>query len=171
MNKFLKKKPVVITLCVLAVLMLAFYIGMLVRPVAVGMSYKGKTNLGLTKVDTTIKINNGKKLTKITKNTKVEYSYFVKGREIVVFLGHDGEMSKKEYNETKDKVLKNWDYYEALGWVNSTNAFKMESGSDEFTSNGSIVFAIVGGIITVTLVVFAGLAVAASCKKSKKKRK
>ena len=47
----------------------------------------------------------------------------------------------------------------------------MEKGSDEFTSNGTIIFAIVGGIITATLVIFAGLAVSASCKKSKKKRK
>lgn len=169
MNKFLKKKPVVITLCVLAVLMLAFYIGMMVRPVAVGMSYKGKTNLGLTKVDTTIKINNSNKLTKITKNTETEHYYFVKGREIVVLWDSGAKLSKEEYKDLKEDVLGNWSTFKLNKY--DVSAFKMEKGSDEFTSNGSIIFAVVGGIITVTLVVFAGLSIAASCKKSKKKRK
>ena len=103
MNKFLKKKPVMITFCVLAVLMLIFYIGMLVRPVAIGMNYKGKTTVGLTKVDTTIKINNGKKLTKTTKNTETEHYYFVKGREIVILWDSGVKLSKDEYKDLKKK--------------------------------------------------------------------
>ena len=169
MNKFLKKKPVMITFCVLAVLMLIFYIGMLVRPVAIGMNYKGKTTVGLTKVDTTIKINNGKKLTKTTKNTETEHYYFVKGREIVILWDSGVKLSKDEYKDLKEEVLDNWNTFKLNKY--NVSAFKMEKGSDEFTSNGTIIFAIVGGIITATLVIFAGLAVSASCKKSKKKRK
>ena len=171
MKKFLKKRPIAITVCVLAILMLAFYLYMVIRPVAVGMSYKGKLDLGITKVDATYKINSFSKLTQITKNAEIEYSYFVKGREIVVFLGHDGEMTKEEYKDMKEAVLNNWEYYEMLGWVNSVNAFTMGKGGEKFVSTSSIVFAIVGGIVTATLMVMAGIAIAPSKKKSKKKRK
>lgn len=171
MKKFIKKKPVAITVCVLAILMLAFYMYMIIRPVAVGMSYKGELNLGIKKVEATYKINGFSKLTQITENAEIEYSYFVKGREIVVFLGHDGEMNKEDYQDMKERVLKNWEYYKKLGWVNSVNAFTMEKGGENFISTSSIVFAVVGGIVTLTLIIMAGMAIAPSKKKSKKKRK
>ena len=155
----------------MAVLMTVFYIYMIARPVAVGMTYEGKVNLGVTKVEAIYKINNSRKLTQITEHTEVEYSYFVKGREIVIFLGHEGEMSNSEYKELKEKVLKNWGYYEQLGWVNSTSAFKLEKGGDEFISSDSIIFAVLGGIVTVAFITLAAFSIVVSTTKTKNKKK
>ena len=42
MKKFFGKLPVMITFIVLAVIMTVAYIGLLVRPVAIGFTYKGE---------------------------------------------------------------------------------------------------------------------------------
>lgn len=57
MKKFLKKKPVMITFVILAVLFLAVYVGMLVRPVSYGFNY---THSSVSEED-------GKELEEITK--------------------------------------------------------------------------------------------------------
>ena len=66
--------------------------------------------------------------------------------------------------EMKEKAYDNWG---SVGMVvDDINAFKLTIGDRDAVSAGSIVFAIVGGMITITLV---ALAVMSLTSKSKKK--
>lgn len=59
MKKFLRKKPVMITFVALAIVFIAVYIGMLVRPVSYGFNYVYNTSYTMLgkKVESTTKIN------------------------------------------------------------------------------------------------------------------
>lgn len=165
MKKFLKKKPVMITFCVLAALMLIFYIGMMVRPVAIGMSYKTERD----GVEVSLKFNSTKKLTMTMsedgEEESIKYYYIAKGREIAIIMTPASLVSDKAYEELKEQAKEDWG---SVGMViEDINAFKMEIAGEDYVSTGSIVFAVVCGVITVTLLVFAGMSVAAQSKKRK----
>lgn len=155
MKKFLGKLPVLITFVALAVVMLVAYIGLLVRPVAVGFTYKGE----IDKEVVSIKIKNGSEfvMTGEDSDEKIEGRYVVKGREIAII---PYKMSDKEFKDAKEEVLDNWkDYKETMNLVYEANAFKTDAFGEEFTCTGSIVFAIVGGVVLVALLTFGTLSV------------
>ena len=160
MKKFFGKKPVMITFVALAVVMLVVYIGMLARPVAVGFSYSEKEDgitttykFGLKKVEGTM--SDGKN--KTTMDT-----YYYCQDNIVVFDYFGVVQNDKDYKEWKKDVRENWDTYKEMGM--EINAFKM-GDKDEATCAGSIVFAVVGGIVELVLLAGAGLAVFYAVKK------
>lgn len=173
MKKFLKKKPVMITFVVLAIAMLAVYIGMLVRPVAVGMTYKGTSIVAGREVEHKYKINDGRTLTYYIGDDKegTKMWYFTKGYEMVIMepvstnelLG----MTEEEYKDKVKEYKEKWD--NVIGKI-STNAFAF-GNDDKVTSAGTVVFAVIGGIVTILLLTFAGasVAVSVSTKKSGKK--
>lgn len=158
MKKFLRKTPVMITFIALAVVMLVVYIGMLVRPVAIGMTYKGK----IEGVETSVKVKNGSEVVIKVDDTEMEGRYVVKGREVYF---QAGDMSDKEYKELKEDVLENWEEAKEYGLISDTNAFAVEFGDENLTCAGSIVFAAVGGVVTVALVTFATLSLVYFIKK------
>ena len=159
MKKFLSKLPVMITFVALAVVMLVAYIGLLVRPVAVGFTYKGKTeNLLGKEVEVSIKIKNSSEfvMTSEGEDEKIEGRYVVKGREIAII---PMEISDKDFKEMKEEALKNWEDVKESGMVYKANAFKTELDGEDFVCTGSIVFAIVGGVVLVALLTFGTLSV------------
>ncbi len=158
MKKFLRKKPVMITFIALAVVMLVVYIGMLVRPVAIGMTYKGK----IEGIEASIKVRNGSEVTVEMDGQEMEGRYVVKGREVYF---HVGDMTDKEFKELKENVLENWEQGKKYGLIHDVNAFVAEFGDENLTCAGSIVFAAVGGVVTVALVTFATLSLVYFIKK------
>ena len=168
MKKFLGKLPVMITFVSLAVVMLVVYIGMLVRPVAIGMTYKGEVeNFGGKKVETSIKIKNGSEFVMTTEgeDDSIKGRFIVKGREILIL---PNEMTDKEFKEVKEDALENWKDAKASGMVFKANAFKTELDGEDFICTGSIVFAAVGGVVLVALLTFGTLSVLYYVKGRKK---
>jgi len=159
MKKFLGKLPVMITFVALAVIMLVAYIGLLVRPVAVGMTYKGEV-LGR---EVSIKVKNSSELVMEVDGKKTEGRYIVKDREIAIL---PFEMTDKEFKEIKKEALKDWD--DASDLVYEVNAFTVEYADEDFTCVGSIVFAAVGGVVLVALLTFGTLSVLYFVKGKKK---
>ncbi|MBE5741264.1 MAG: hypothetical protein E7351_01880 [Clostridiales bacterium] len=163
MKKFLKKKPVMITFIVLAVLMLVFYIGMMVRPVAWWMdySYKGE------KVTQTITFNNDKSLkTKMkSENSTYENAYSVYVKEGYLFLVGDKDMSKDDYNEATKAIDDTFAVSKSSAVATEVNAFSMKVGDQKYVCVGQYVFAVVGAIVEVALLGFAVTSVILSVKK------
>lgn len=168
MKKFLGKKPVWITFLAVAVVLLVVYIGMLVRPVAIGFTYKGKVDLGLgDKTEVSIKVKNGSEVVLNSEMTgEMKVRYVVKGREIAV-LSMMGEISDEEFKEVKKEVLDDWDTAKAMGIVYDTNAFNVNMDGENLVCAGSIIFAVVGGIVTAAVITFATLSTIVVVKKKK----
>ena len=162
MKKFLGKKPVMITFLSVAVVLLVVYIGMLVRPVAIGFSYKGE----VSGTEYSVKIKNGSEAVMSIEGVEETQKcrYVVKGREIFVI---PEEMTDEEYKEAKKEILDNWDMVKVSPFFSKTNAFKVEMMNEEFTCAGSIVLAVVGGIVTAAVITFATLSTIVVVKKKK----
>ena len=192
MKKFFGKLPVMITFVALAVVMAAAYIGLLVRPAAIGFAYKGEADFFETgkkqEVSMTFKNNKVARTTIQGEEDKVvvdvwvyrDGNYVIQGgiKEIIeaddatkAFL-ELGKMSEDDYKEMVKLIeeMKKEEpkaYEEALKDEIKINAFKMTIDKDEFTCTGSIVFAIVGGIVELVLLAGAGLSVFYFIKKKK----
>jgi len=175
MKKFFGKLPVMITFVALAVVMAVFYIGMLVRPVAIGMTYKGDMDLGSgTKMEMVVKVTSSSKADVSVKFTGVsleleDVRYIEHDRELLILLDDDMQplkMTDKEYKDFKKDVIKNWDTYEEGAF--DINAFSMGEDEDTLTCTGSIVFAAVGGVVLVALLALGTLSVVYFVKGKKK---
>lgn len=129
MKKFLTKKPVMIIFIALAVVMLAFYIGMMVRPVSYGMNYVSKSASAGVETTSKYKINSDKtarivmvteKDGKVTQKSVADY-WIYRDEDTIYNLGlkkvvsgiEDGKkVSKEEINninknsESKDDYKK-----------------------------------------------------------------
>ena len=184
MKKFLGKLPVMITFVALAVVMLVAYIGLLVRPVAIGFTYKGKADFFETgkkqEVEMQFKSNKVARTTIVGEEDEVvvdvwvycDGNHIIQGgiKEVIeadestkTFL-EMGKMTEDQYKEmVKDiEEMKEEDekaYEKALKDEIQVNAFKMIIDEDEFTCTGSIVFAVVGGVVLVALLTFGTLSV------------
>ena len=195
MKKFFGKLPVMITFIALAVVMAAVYIGMLVRPAAIGFAYKGEGDFfgsgEKQEVSLVFKNDEVVRTTIHGKEDKVVVDMWVyrDGNEVLLCglkkvveadetvaamlkLEMGGEMDEKTYNDVMVKMyedLKEKDEkaYEELLKENDieVNAFKMTMDNEEYTCTGSVVFAIVGGIVELVLLAGAGLAVFYKVKK------
>ena len=174
MKKFLGKKPVMITFIALAVIMLVFYIGMLVRPVAIGMTYKGDLNMDYWgKMEMEVKVKTGSKAdVKVTiEGVSFELEdvrYVENDRQVYIImadLDDPMKMTDEEYKEMKKEILKYWDDLDKEGALMDVSAFSMGDETDSMTCVGSIVFAIIGGVITAALITFATLSTLVVLKK------
>ena len=184
MKKFLKKKPVMIAFVVVAVIMIAVYIGMLVRPIAVGFTYRGQhsnTYGSYTYIyDVEDKIG-GKTIKSVTTKTSIlgnsetvttteseRYYFTYKGFVVVDNIG--AVKNDNEFKDWKEDIKENWDTYKdgtlSVG-VAKTYAFTIGEGEGSSSCVGSIVFTIVGGILLVAVVILAGTSVVLSLKKGK----
>ena len=170
MKKFLSKKPVMITFVAVAVLMLVFYIAMLVRPVAIGMTYKGEASFGIgTKVEMTVKVKNSSEVdVKISaEGTSIEMEdmrYVCHDRQLYIMID-EGKMTDEQFKNAKKEIIENWETLDKVGALLDVNAFKAGDETDTLTCAGSIVFAAIGGVVTVALLGFATLSVLAVVKK------
>ena len=184
MKKFFGKLPVMITFVALAVVMAAAYIGLLVRPAAIGFAYKGEADFFETgkkqEVSMTFRNNKVARTTIQGEEDKVvvdvwvyrDGNYVIQGGIKEVIEADESTKAMLEYakmseDDYKDMVksieeMKEKDekaYEEALKEEIEINAFKMTIGEDEFKCTGSVVFAIVGGIVELVLLAGAGLSV------------
>ena len=127
MKKFLSKKPVMITFIVLAVVMIAFYIGMMVRPVSYGMNYVSKSSLAGVESTTKYKANSDKtmRLTSITeKNDKIDLKavvdfwiyrdgdtiYLIGEKKYISGIEDGKKASKDDIKEANEHVMSKDDY-------------------------------------------------------------
>ena len=142
---------------------------MLVRPVAIGFTYKGKVDLGMgEKAEVSIKVKNGSEVVLNSEMTgKMNVRYVVKGREIAV-LSMLGDISDDEFKDVNKDVLDNWDQAKAMGIVYDTNAFNVNMDGENLICAGSIVLAVVGGIVTAAVITFATLSTIVVVKNKKK---
>lgn len=170
MKKFFGKLPVMITFVALAVVMAVVYIGMLVRPVAIGMTYKGEVSRYGETAEISVKVKSGKKLemtTKVDGSTLTDEGYYFEKEGYIVFMEAS---NNDEYKAEKEELIKNWEITKSMikttgmGGIDC-NAFGVEVMGEDFTCIGSIVFAIVGGIIELVLLAGAGLAIFYKVKK------
>ena len=172
MKKFFGKLPVMITFVALAVIFAAVYIGMLVRPVAIGMTYKGEVTMYGQTAEISVKVKSGKKLemtTEVAGTTITNEGYYLEKDGYIVFLDAQND---EDYKAEKKEILDNWDECKAIldagmSEMGGTdcNAFGVKVMGEDFKCTGSVVFAIVGGIVELILLAGAGLAVFYKVKK------
>ncbi len=171
MKKFFGKLPVMITFIALAVIMTVAYIGLLVRPVAIGFTYKGEIEHPMTseKVDVSVKFKSGKKAEMKIEGEESEEIYYFEKDGYVVFLDIE---NKDDYKDAKEEYIEHWDevkvMVETMGLGGKDcNAFNAIVMGQELQCTGSIVFAVVGGIVELVLLAGAGLSVFYFIKKKK----
>ena len=170
MQKFLSKKPVMISFIVGAIIMLILTIAWCIRPVSLGYTYTSRQDNTTVKYHfnssnkITLKIDNGED------TEKVKMWYFQKDGYLVLsgLLAEDYEgdgvvvekaATKKEYKEWKETILENWDKDEAKELYPTINAFKVESNANSATSAGAIVSVVIFGTLAVASMVIATLSV------------
>lgn len=164
MKKFLGKKPVMITFVALAIVMLVVYIGLLVRPVAVGFTYKGEITNPMDptqKMEVSVKFKSSKKAEMAVKGeSETDTVYYFEKDGYVVFLPIDKE---EDYKTAKEECLKDWEAtkvaVEAGMGGTDCSAFSAKVMGADLKCTGSVVFAIVGGVVELVLLAAAGLSV------------
>ena len=167
MKKFFGKLPVMITFIALAVICAVGYIGMLVRPIAIGMTYKGEAH----GAEVTVKVLSNKKIKMTMKGettTTTEEAYYFEKDGYIVFLDSEND---DDYKTDKKDILDNWEV--AKGLIDSgaypggkdCNAFGVKVFGEDFKCTGSVVFAVIGGVIELVLLAGAGLAIFYKVKK------
>ena len=180
MKKFLGKLPVMITFASLAVVMLVAYVGLLVRPVAIGFTYKGQqtSEYGSYSVvyDYELKVVSNKKIKAKQTATRIVGSTetVTTSEEVLYYFCKDGLMltnstvdNDEEYEQWKEMLNDDWDAYKSRG--SKTNAFLITDEEGSYKCAGSIVFAVVGGIVLVSLMTFGTLSVIYFVKNKKRK--
>ncbi|MBO5954420.1 MAG: hypothetical protein J6Q13_00445 [Clostridia bacterium] len=170
MKKFFGKKPVMITFIALAVIFAVVYIGMLVRPVAIGMTYKGTMEAYGDKVQLEVKVKNGSKVNvKMSQDgASMEFEdmrYIEHDREIYVFFDAD-EMTDEQFEDAKKLYIEHWDEIpDDDPFLLDVNAFSISNEGSSLKCTGSVVFAVIGGIVELVLLAGAGLSVFYKVKK------
>ena len=171
MKKFFGKLPVMITFIALAVICAVGYIGMLVRPVAIGMTYKGEITNPMNateKLEVSVKFKSGKKAEmKIEGEEEINTIYYFVKDGYVVFL--PTVEKDEDYKDAKEDALKDWEATKAavklgMGGEDCT-AFSAKVMGAELKCTGSVVFAVIGGVIELVLLAGAGLSIFYKVKK------
>ena len=175
MKKFFGKKPVMITFIALAVVLAVVYIGMLVRPVAIGFTYKGEMDMmGAGKMEMVVKVTSGSEVDVKVKvaGASVEMEdlrYIEHDGQLLVLLDYDNmepiKMTDKEYKDAKKEAIENWDEIKKSGMLMDINAFEMGQGEETLDCTGTVVFAIVAGVVELVLLAGAALAIVYAVKK------
>ena len=98
--------------------------------------------------------------------TETHDSYYFEKDGYVIILSAANE---ENYEEVKESAMKDWETTKAMveyGFgLKNCNAFSVEYFGVEFKCSGSVIFAIVGGIVELILLAGAGLAVFYKVKK------
>ncbi len=183
MKKFFSKLPVMLTFVIVAVLLLGVYVGLLARPVAYGMTYStdfkvtspvDETNNITLTGSVSVKFKNSKQLTMkfefdgiemdiLSEMVNGDYYYARRGHKIIML----GPVADSDYDTAiKELTDEMWNSKDEVATV---NAFKFELPGinelgegmemDNLTCTGSIVWAVVLGVVEVVLVAFASLSV------------
>lgn len=152
MKKFLKNKITMISLLVVSVLFLGFYVYMIARPISYGMVYTSKIELSgkeYVSKNTYYRDN----IVKTEKSDGDEFtSYYYKEGRYIVFVSD----SKAEYEEiikTQDmsQVIKEYgEKMNAFCCVSSIDGEKIVS-----TCYGAIWFAVIAGVFELALITLA----------------
>ena len=165
MKKGLKKKSTMITLIIVSLVLVALYVVMLARPVAVGFNYTHKTdsvtttyNFGFKKVTTTRESGN-------SKTTREVYYYCKDGLVVIDTLGTVS--NNDEYKTWKKNIEENWGAYKNTGI--EINAFKFGEDGD-YSCSGSIIFAVVGGVVVVGMLALTALSIFGQNNKKKRRK-
>ncbi len=196
MKNFLQKKSIMTTLIVLSVLLLAFYIFMLVRPISYGMNYiyvpsaqeieeSGESG------NVIVKVLNDKEVLFSTKtaDSKAETEISITFTLWYIRNGNKIYTNTTDFNKTSldsEEAFNNfvnelkqdettwesiWDSNTTSGYLIELNAFKAKltiSGeSHDMNNNGIIWFVVLVGIIEIALITFTILSII-WCYKSKK---
>lgn len=169
MKKFLSKKPVMIAFIAAAVAFLAFYIATLAWPVSYHLPYKDTITMGGTEIEYTIKFKSNEKMymeTSTSEGTDKEEVWIYRDGNLVFMLGGTDYMNEAEYKEAvkelKAAKKENKKAYEAAADF-EVNAFQVTAESPyaklEAVSAGSIVLAVVGGVIELALIAGATMSI------------
>lgn len=177
-KSYIQKKSIMIALIVFALFFVALYIGVLARPISYGMAYSGDVSeiqQETENIKGSITIKSNKKMTVKSSMKGSEFSLdfwiIVNGNKIGLvglatnFPGFESMyVSEEKYNSFVDKLKSDenaWNNYWAEGSGNyiEANAFKLGDSEMKLTNNGAIAFAVVMGIVTVAVVVMAGLSI------------
>ena len=155
--------------------MTAVYVFMLARPISVGMTY---TNVAETKISTTqtdlMMLSTKKMKVKTTTNSnitgvstsEVEYWIYSQGGKVSVvgltsLLTEDAYKKLTDTKEEQDNLIKLATY--------EFNSFTAKGPMGDYKCNGTLIVAIVGGILELVAIGF--MVASLAIKPSKKKRK
>lgn len=187
MKNFLSKKPVMITFLVLSVLIISLYIGLLVRPVAIGFTYRGQSSntIGSYTYISDYEDKIGAKIikshiitTRIIGNTETKTTteierYYFTYKGFIVIDNINSVENDEEFNEWKQEIKDNWNTYKdgtlTVG-VSKANAFSIGNEDNSSICLGSIIFAIVGGVVIITIATITIISVILNSKKGKNKQ-
>lgn len=196
MKNFLQKKSIMTTLIVLSVLLLAFYIFMLVRPISYGMNYiyvpsaqeieeSGESGNVIVKVLNDKEVLFSTKTADSKAETEISITftlwYIRNGNKIYTNTTDFNKTSldsEEAFNNFVNELKQNettwesiWDSNTTSGYLIELNAFKAKltiSGeSHDMNNNGIIWFVVLVGIIEIALITFTILSII-WCYKSKK---
>ena len=170
MKKLLSKKWFMITSIAVAAAVLVFYIGMLVRPISLGMSYKYSETIEGETLAMDISFKNSKKVDmKVTmEGATVEAEFWYLKHDGVIFIvGPTNTINEADYkaevdyikNNFKDALAEARDYGTYIV-IDSINAFEAEIEGDKLSCNGAVVFTILMGLVEaglITLAVFSSV--------------
>ncbi|MBO5954421.1 MAG: hypothetical protein J6Q13_00450 [Clostridia bacterium] len=170
MKKLLGKKWFMITSIAVAVAVLVFYIGMLVRPISLGMTYKYSETVEGETLAMDISFKNGKKVDmKVSMEgaTMEAEFWYLKHDGIVFIVGPTNTLTEADYKAEADYIKNNLKdaleearEYATYIVIDSINAFEAEIEGDTLKCSGAVVFTIVMGLVEaglITLVVFSSI--------------
>jgi len=175
MKKLLSKKWFMITSISVAVAVLVFYVGMLVRPISLGMSYKYSETIEGETLTMNLNFTNSKKVEMEIKKegATVEAEFWYLRHDGVVFIiGPTNSMTKADYKAEADYIKNNFkaalqDARENDTYIiiDSINAFEAEIEGDKLSCNGAVVFTILMGLLEAGLITITVLSTVFTLKK------
>ena len=168
MKKFLSKKSVMITFLVAAVAFLAFYIATLAWPVSYNMTYKDTVKRGGSEITYELKFKSNNKahtVQSVDGTTQEQDVWIYRDGNLVFSCGDLKTTTKEQYKERVNyyKEMKKTDKeaYEARAM--KVSAFKLTQDLGEVkleaVSAGSIVLAVIGGVVELVLIAGATMSV------------
>ncbi len=163
MKKFLGKKAVRLSFLIAAIAFLALYVVVLASPVALS-SYTYKGEMLNKEYTQTMTFKGFNKVSIVTKTedseTKSKNWIYVDGYHFIIGPETE-EMTRKEFKQEIKEWKEDEKDYEARLEPYSVNAFRVKVNSSAgdlvYTNVGTIVFAAVGGVVELALIVFAAL--------------
>lgn len=197
MKNFLQKKSIMTTLIVLSVLLLAFYIFMLARPISYGMNYTyipsaeeveetGASGRVVVKFLNDKEVLFSSKMVDSEAETEISITYTLwyirNGNKIYTSITEFSKTSfnseeafNNHVNELKQNDSAAWENIwngNANGYLIELNAFKatmtISGETQNMTNSGIIWFAVLVGLIEIALITFSILSIIFVCSKSKK---
>ena len=175
MKKLLSKKWFMITSIAVAVAVLVFYIGMLVRPISLGMTYKYSETVEGMEISMDLKFKNSKKVdmkVKMEGATMEAEFWYLRHEGIIFVVGPTNTLTEADYKAEVDYIKNNLKdalaearEYDAYIIIDSINAFEADIEGDKLSCNGAVVFTILMGIVEMSLITLAVFSTVFALKK------